>query len=283
MFLSGEYALYLAPHGDALLQGLSSFLQSTQSLMLSVYNLDTGDYTTPHTNLVSISNTADAEWTQSLQVVNAAAQAHARSTGTGSVNGIKTFCMLSTNDTLVQAAAIGVRQWIAAENARRGNVDNITVYVDAIWAANITGTFLDYLPYLSDCPDAVDVMLLQDGSADTLNAQLALRASQLRPRAAIGLSAAIQLLNAPDMAQLAAGWIYEVHFTDITHLSAPLIHSTAQHSIALPAQLSSAQLTCGAHIPAVAAATMCRFRPTLPWCRRCLHWAASGSTHAILS
>lgn len=81
---------------------------------------------------------------QSLDAVNEAAQLYAANGGKGgSVNGIKTFCMLSSNDTLVQAAAVGVRRWIAAENARRGGVDDIIVYVDGLWATNVTGTYLD--------------------------------------------------------------------------------------------------------------------------------------------
>ena len=208
MYLSGQYALYLAPQGDMLLQSLSSFLSATQAFMFSVYNEDTEDYGTPHTNLVSLFNTADAEWTESLNIVNTAAQLYAAAGGDGSLNGIKTFCMFSTNDTLVQAAAEGVRQWIAAENERRGNNDNITVYVDSLWATNITGSYLDYVPYLSACPDGVDLMLLQDGSTTTLNAQLALRDSQLRPRAAVGLDPETTLLGTGGMAVAAAGWTY---------------------------------------------------------------------------
>ena len=208
MYASGEYALYMAPEGDGLLQSLSSFLSSTQSLMFSVYNQDPIDFATANTNLVSLFNTDDAEWTESLDVINAGAQVYAAQTGTGSVNGIKTFCMLSTNDTLVQAAAEGVRQWIAAENARRGNTDNITVYVDGMWAANVTGTYEDYVPYLSSCPDGVDLMLLQDGSTTTMNAQLALKASRLRPRAALGLDPESSLLGSATLE--AAGWTWQL-------------------------------------------------------------------------
>ena len=208
MYLSGQYSLYVAPQGDDLLQALWPFLSSTQSLVVSVYNEDPTDYITPNTNLVSLFDTADSEWKESLTVVNVAAQQYAASGGAGSINGIKTFCMLSTNDTLVQAAAQGVREWIAAENARRGNTDNITVYVDGVWATNITGSYFDYVPYLAACPDGVDVMLLQDGSISTMNAQLALKASQLRPKAAIGLNTETTLLGPSNMGTAAAGWTW---------------------------------------------------------------------------
>ena len=208
MYLSGQYALYLAPVGDGLVQSLSSFLASTQSLVYSVYNVDPTDFSTAHTNLVSLVDTADARWGGSLDVINRYAQLYAKSSGTGSVNGIKTFCMFSTTDTIVQAAAEGVRQWIAAENERRGNNDNITVYVDGIWAANLTGSYLDYVPYLSACPDGVDLMLLQDGSTTTLNGQQALAASQLRPKAALGLDPSNAIAAKKGVESIAAGWVY---------------------------------------------------------------------------
>ena len=218
MYLSGQYAVYLAPMGDDLLQSLSSFLSSTQSLMFSVYNEDPVDYLTPDTNLVSLINTAQSRWQSTLTVINYYAGQYAASGGAGSVNGIKTFCMLSTNDTIVQAAAVGVREWIAAENAKRGNTDNITVYVDGLWAANITGGYVDYLPYLAACPDGVDVMLLQDGSITTTNVQQALAASRLRPKAAIGLDPATGLLTG-QLALQAAGWVVALPAVEATSSS----------------------------------------------------------------
>ena len=205
---SGKYPLYLAPQGDELLQSLSPFLASTQTLMLSVYNADPTDFATPHTNLVSLVDTADQRWQAALSLINLYAAQNVASGGSGSANGIKTLCMLSSNDTLVQAAAAGVRQWIAAENTRRGNADNITVLVDAVWSQAVTGTYEDYVAYLNLCPDGVDVMLLQDGSVSTLDAQLALKASQLRPKAALGLDPSTSVLTNPAMAVEAAGWVY---------------------------------------------------------------------------
>ena len=208
MYASGNYSLYMAPSGDNLLQSLFPFLRSTQSLMFSVYNNDPADFVTPATNLVSLFNTESAEWVETLNLINQAAQAYAAAGGADatSVYGIKTFCMLSTNATLVQAAAEGVRGWIAKENARRGHADNITVYVDGVWAANVTGTYADYVPYLAACPDGVDLMLLQDGSTTTVNAQLALKASRLRPKAAIGLDPESTLLGSASATLDAAGW-----------------------------------------------------------------------------
>ena len=207
MYSSGQYAAYIAPMGDDLLQSLSSFLTSTQSVLYSIYNEDPADFATPHTNLVSLVNTADQRWQSTLTVINNYAQLYAKSGGMGSPNGIKTVCMFSTNDTILQAAAKGVREWIVAENARRGDRDNITVFVDSLWAANITGTFQDYVPYLAACPDGVDVMLLQDGSVTSTIAQQALTASHLRPKSALGIDPSLALLLETTPVQEAAGWV----------------------------------------------------------------------------
>ena len=202
----GNVSAYLAPSSDALLQSVSSQLNQSSAFTLAVYDTDPADYATSAPYLFSPLNTATSRWTAALTAINEQAQSYVTGVrgGSGSMNGIKTLCMLSTSDSLTQAAAAGVRQWIAAENARRLHADNITVYVDGVWAANVTGTYEDYVPYLSACPDGVDVMLLQDSNELTLDVALALTASQLRPRAVLGINPSnVNIANAP---AAAAGW-----------------------------------------------------------------------------
>jgi hypothetical protein len=123
-----------------------------------------------------------------LTYINAAAQLHYQQTGVGSVNGFKTFCMFSADETLVAAAAEGVRAWIDTENARRAGLDNITVWVDMIWGQGVTGTYFDYAADLLLCPDNTDVMLLQGGSDTGFDVISALQVSQLRPKSVLGLN-----------------------------------------------------------------------------------------------
>ena len=222
MASTGQYAAYLSPYGDPITQALQPFLASTQALMVSPGNSNPADFGA-HDNLFSPLNTADLTWTNLLSAVNSEAQAQAAATLGGSgVQGIQSLCMYSSSAVLVQAAADGVRAWVAAENARRGvGVDPIRVYADVTWSMNVTGTYLDYAATMSaTCPNGVDVMVLQDGSDTDLNVALALTASQLKPKAAMGLSYQNQVvLAAASGKPLAAavplaGWLlsYPVNF-----------------------------------------------------------------------
>ena len=225
MAASGLYAAYLSPYGDAVTQALQPFLSSSQVLMMSPGNSDPADFL-PGDNLFSPLNTADMTWKDLLTAVNSQAALQAAAEGDGSVEGIESLCMYSSDAVLVQAAAQGVRDWVAAENARR-TVSLITVHADVSWSMNVTGTFLDYSSIMSgSCPDGVDVMVVQDGSETDLNVALALAASQLKPKAAMGLNYqnAVVLAAASGVPVAAAvplaGWLltYPVNFPPATTL-----------------------------------------------------------------
>ena len=202
MEYSQQYTAYLAPHGDELLESLQSWLVSSQSLIVSVANMDPANYQTANTSLFSAVDTAVARWKSTLTAINAQAQSYAAATGEGSVNGISSLCLFTINDTLVEAARLGVLQWIEAEDARRQYADNITVYVDHTWQLDS-----DYVTALSACPDRVDVLLMQDGSITGSALSDALRVSQLKPKAALGIDPLSAILYHTSSAVSAAGWL----------------------------------------------------------------------------
>ena len=226
MAISGQYVAYLSPYGDAGTQALQSFLSSSQVLMMSVGNADPADFLGGD-NLFSLLNTADLTWKDLLTAVNNKAADLAAGGWGGTVMGIQTLCMFSSDAVLVQAAAQGVRDWIRVENVRRG-VEPITVYADVTWSMNVTGTYVDYAAImLTNCPDGVDVMVLQDGSQTDLNVVLALTASQLKPKAVMGISYQNSVVLAAasgkpvESSALLAGWLltYPVNFPPATTLS----------------------------------------------------------------
>ena len=213
MFASQRFAMYFAPDTNALLSAVSALLPGSNATMMSVDNVDPAAYSSHYPNLFTLIDTADSTWTASLQAINARAQQYAAEGGDGSLNGIRTICMFTVDtDPLLTAAFVGVRSWIESENARRLYADNITVLVDLVWAENNTGTYLDYAAVLPLCPDDTDLMILQQSATQGLDAALALQASQLRPKAVMGLNEencpqVLDLLYQPYFGLVTSGWV----------------------------------------------------------------------------
>ena len=210
MFSSGNYSAYIAPQTDTLLQALLPLLPASNATVLSTYNPDPADFSSGYPNLFGLLPPDNLIFRVSLNDINEQAQRYVAGGGHGSVNGIQTMCMFTVNAPLPQARAMGVREWIAVENARRKYSDNISVVVDTVWER----TALDYSNYtaaLAACPDNVDLMVLSTDDDDGLDAALALQASQLRPKAVIGL-VPDRTIVVNDVAQMAiaAGWIIPV-------------------------------------------------------------------------
>ena len=210
MFDSGNYSAFLAPQTDTLLQSLLPLLPASNATVVSTFTSDLADYSSGYRNLFGVLPPDNLLFSFSLTAVNEAAQQYVRRGGVGSVNGIRTLCMFTVNESLPQARAMGVRDWIATENARRQYQDNITVIVDAIWSRDACD-FDNYTGALSACPDNVDLMMLSPSDSDGMDAALALRASQLRPKAVLGLIAG-RIVNMDDVMQVAtaAGWVLPV-------------------------------------------------------------------------
>ena len=193
MMSSGQYAAFIAPNGDAMQQEVNPVLSLYNATMLAMDNANPVDYASHYPYLFSVATTADTAFVSALDAVNLKAQQYYLQTGEGSANGIKTFCMFTADETLLQASASGTREWIARENARRGGSDNITLLVDVTWAEDTTHSYFDYISFLLRCPDNTDVMLLMGGSSTGTDVASALQASQLRPKAALGLSIVTQI------------------------------------------------------------------------------------------
>ena len=209
MFASGLYAMYFAPFGDALLQALQPVLNASQAqaTLFAMENTDPSDYTQHYPNLFSMFATADETWNPPLAVVNSAAVAYHAQTGLGSPHGISTLCLYTADETLLTAAAQGVRDWVTGENARRGGVDTVRVLVDVMWSMNVSATYLDYVQPLLQCPDGVDVMVLMADSTSGLAVTSALQASQRRPKAVMGLDVVSQItITQESVVPEAAGW-----------------------------------------------------------------------------
>ena len=213
MMASGNYSVLLAPFSDAMLQAVSPLLSEYPVTMLSLDQQDPEDYGA-QPGLFGMVDTADHEWRSSLTAVNAAAQRYHDDTGLGSPNGISTFCLYTANETLLHASAEGARIWIAEENARRGNADNISVLVDMTWSNAATRSYLDYIPPLLLCPDDTDVMLMMADSDSGLTVVSSLRASLRRPKAALGLNPVTQFAYGnPAQAIVTAGWVVPLPLT----------------------------------------------------------------------
>lgn len=170
-----------------LVQAVNPLLPQYNATMMSGAATNLMDFTSHYSNLFSALPPATETWSPTLTYINQAAQLYYQQTGQGSANGIKTLCMFSADETLMAYAAEGVRMWIAAENARRVGVDDITVLVDMVWSEGSTGLYFDYAADLLQCPDSTDIMLLQGGTTTGLDVASALRYSELRPKAVLGL------------------------------------------------------------------------------------------------
>ena len=210
MFNSDNYSAYIAPQTDTLLQALLPLLPASNATVVSTYNPDPADFSSGYLNLFGLLAPDNLLFRVSLTVINQRAQRYVAEGGAGSRHGIKTMCMFTVNESLPQVRAEGVREWIALENARRHGTDEVTLLVDAIWAR----TALDYDKYtaaLAACPDNVDLMVLSASDTDGLDAALALQASQLGPKAVIGLVTDRTVdMNDPAQVATAAGWIIPV-------------------------------------------------------------------------
>ena len=99
--------------------------------MIAQYNTDPVDYLPVYPNLFSNLDTQTTHWVSQLITADALAQAYHTQTGVGSPDGLSTLCLFTTDETLLQAAALGARRWVDDENARRGGRDNVTILVDA--------------------------------------------------------------------------------------------------------------------------------------------------------
>ena len=192
MFASNLSSLYLAPYSDSVLQAVTPLLPVYQPTMMATANLDPADYAAHYPNLFAQVNTADTRYDSPLSQVNLLAQQYHAQTGLGSPHGISTLCLFTANESLMVAAAGGVRQWVAAENLRRGGVDEVRILVDVRWSNAETGAYDDYVPFLLNCPDDADVMIMQADSTSGLQVAEALAASQRRPKAALGLEVGAQ-------------------------------------------------------------------------------------------
>ena len=209
MFNSGNYSAYIAPQTDTLLQALLPLLPNSNATVVSTYNPDPADFS-GYDNLFGLLPPDDLLFSVSLTDINEKAQQSVAAGGEGSVHGLRTICQFAVNESLPQARAEGVRQWVQSENKRRNGTDPVTLLVDTLWAR----TALDYSNYtaaLAACPDNVDVMVLLSSDSDGLDSVLALQASELRPKAVIGL-VEDRTIDSDDPTQLAtaAGWIIPV-------------------------------------------------------------------------
>ena len=193
MIASGQYAMFIAPNSDAMQLEINPVLSLYNATMLGMDNADPIDYASHYPYLFSVATTADTAFMGALNAVNVKAQQYFAQTGEGSANGFKTMCMFTADETLLQASASGTREWIDNENSRRGGSDNITLLVDVSWSEDATNSYFDYIPFLLQCPDNTDVMLLMGGSSTGTDVASALQASQLRPKAALGLNIVTQI------------------------------------------------------------------------------------------
>ena len=196
---SGKYVLLMSPIGDAMMKAVTPLLPLYNATMFSIANTDPANFNTHYPNLFMMTNTANAQWTGSLISINRRAQLYFVETGFGSANGVQTLCMFTANETLLHAAADGVREWVDSENLRRGGMDSIRVLVDIKWSEAVTNTYFDYIPFLLQCPDDTDVMVLMGGSTTGLDVASALAYSQLRPKAVIGLNPCQRKTNIPHL------------------------------------------------------------------------------------
>ena len=210
MINSGNYTAYMSPESDALLQVLLPLLSESNATMFAMLPTDPDDYSTGYPYLYSMISTDDVMFNAALDEVNARAQQYVADGGEGSVHGISTVCMLTVNESLPEVRAAGVRQWIETENARRNNTDDIDVLLDGVWTSTPIG-YSNYTDALAACPDGVDLMVLLASDSDGYDAVLALQASQLRPKAVLGLSTPAQLnVFDPSQVAVAAGWLLPV-------------------------------------------------------------------------
>ena len=208
LITSSQFAMLVAPAGDALLQAVLPKLANSSATVMSAVNSDPADFATDTANLFSTVDTADARFVAAMQAINSAAQRWVSQGGDGSSWGIGTICLFTAPETLLEAAAQGVRQWIRAENDRRVGLEPISILVDLTWNMSLFNGYLDYASALTSCPDDTDVMLLQGSSTSGLAVAQALAASRLRPKAVIGLNPLTQIDEAdPTQLLMAAGWI----------------------------------------------------------------------------
>ena len=210
MFNSGNFTAYMAPESDAQLQALLPILPGSNATMVAGLLTDPVDFTSGYECLFSMLPSDDITYVSSLNAINTRAQEYVADGGVGSANGIDTVCLFWVNESLSLTRAEGVRQWIWSENARRNHTDNVTILVDSSWYDPGPG-YDNYTVALSLCRDGVDLMVLVTSDSDKLDAALALEASQLRPKAVIGLIVLNQI-NVDDSSQLtiAAGWVLPV-------------------------------------------------------------------------
>ena len=210
MFGSGNFSAFIAPQTDTLLQALLPLLPDSNATIISTYNPDPADFASGYRNLFGLLPPETLLFTVSLTDINKRAQEYVASGGVGSRHGIETVCMFTVNESLPQVRAEGVRDWIDAENARRNGSEPVQLLIDSIWRR----TALDYNNYteaLVACPPGVDLMVLSTSDTDGLDAVLALEASQLRPKAVLGLVPDRTIVTS-DPAQMAtaAGWVLPV-------------------------------------------------------------------------
>ena len=219
LFASNNFSMFFAPTTDSLLQAINPLLPKYDVTIMSMDNQDPLDYSAHYPNMFTIVNTADQAWVAALDEINSVAQSYHLETGLGSPHGISTLCLYTAQETLLQAAAAGVRAWVTAENGRRGGVDNITMAVDMSWSNDATDTYLDYVGPLLQCPDNTDVMLMMADSDSELQVTAALASSQRRPKAALGANPVTQFVinNVTELLEL-SGWVavIPISFGDCT-------------------------------------------------------------------
>ena len=242
-----DVRLFVAPYGDTMIQQLSTHIAASNGTFVVGVGSDPMNYAGNTGNLFDFINTSDLLLRQSLDYINTAAQ-NASATSRQPMMGIATVCVFTaTVDPLLRAQREGLLNWIATENGRRSAsaaaaaqqlpADQlIQLVLDVAWPDSSDATTC--ASYYSLCPADVDLVVALSSGHGIITG---LKASQLRPRAALGWTSDPLLVHDfvfiddgfehaynQDVAD-AAGWIIPVPLDVPAAITVPAqIFATAQ-------------------------------------------------------